>query len=231
MRFRIAERLEGRHPNRVSRDGVKRPVPTVLDLCSRVGEEPLRVLDAFDLLLGRFDQGVEGCRQSLTLLRVENRVFLEERDFLLGCLTVLGLVIPLEGAGVNDGRAVLSLLDMAAEFLRLPEGHPDRASVTGDFSRGPKLQDVDSLVGLSVVPQRPGDPAGGVLGIPGLHPRADTLFKLLDDAIGYAERRNQHERIASQRVTVMYRLCRLLLIVATVEMLSAVSIGLAAAGP
>ncbi len=36
------------------------------------------------------------------------------------------------------------------------------------------------------MPQRAGNPAGGVLGVPGLHPRADALFKLLDDAIGHA---------------------------------------------
>jgi hypothetical protein len=160
VRFRIAEGLEGRHANRVGCDGVKGPVPAVFDLRSGIGEEPLRVLDAFDLFLRRFREGVEVGRQTLALLDVENRVFLEERDFLLGLLAVFGLVLFLEGAGEDDGRAVLSLLDMAAEFLRLLERHPDRASVTGDFSGGPKLKDVNSLVGLSAVPQGAGNPAG-----------------------------------------------------------------------
>jgi hypothetical protein len=81
---------------------------------------------------------------------------------------------------------VLSLLDVPAKLLGLLEGKPNRASVTGDLGGGPKLENVDSLVGLAVVPQRPCDPAGGVLGVPGLHPRADALFELLDDAIGHA---------------------------------------------
>ena len=75
---------------------------------------------------------------------------------------------------------------MAAEFLCLLEGKPNGASVTGDFGGGPKLQDVDSLVGLAVVPQGAGNPADGVLGVPGLHPGADALFELLDNAIGDA---------------------------------------------
>ena len=75
---------------------------------------------------------------------------------------------------------------MPAEFLRLLEVDLSRASVTGDFSGAPKLQDVGSFVGLAVVPQRAVNPAGSVLGVPGLHPGADALFELVDDAIGHA---------------------------------------------
>jgi hypothetical protein len=61
------------------------------------------VLDALDLLLGRFGQRVEMRRQFLALLGVEDGVSLEEWDFLFGLLAVFGLVGLLERAGVDHG--------------------------------------------------------------------------------------------------------------------------------
>ena len=50
----------------------------------------------------------------------------------------------------------------------------------------PERENVDAAVGLAVVAQRAGDPAGGVFGVPGLHPRADALFEIGDDLRGDA---------------------------------------------
>jgi hypothetical protein len=59
-------------------------------------------------------------------------------------------------------RPVFAFLHVPAEFLGLLEGQPNRASVTADFSGGPELKDVDSLVGFAVMPQG----AGGRLLVP-----------------------------------------------------------------
>jgi hypothetical protein len=107
VRFCIAEGLEGRHPNRVGRNRVIGATSAVFDLRSGRGEESL---DPLDLLLGRFGQGVEVSGEAFASLDIENRVLLEERNFLLGLLAALGLVRPGERAGANDGGTVLSFL-------------------------------------------------------------------------------------------------------------------------
>ena len=71
------------------------PVPAAVadivnDNRSRAREEPLRMLDAFDLLLGRLGQCIKTLGQSFDLLGVEDGVFLEERNLFLDLLSVFG---------------------------------------------------------------------------------------------------------------------------------------------
>jgi hypothetical protein len=44
VRFRVAEGLKWRHPNRLSRDGVRGPVSAVFEFRSCIGDEPFGVL-------------------------------------------------------------------------------------------------------------------------------------------------------------------------------------------
>ena len=47
----------------------------------------------------------------------------------------------------------------------------------------PEQEDVPPPVGLAIGPKRPGNPAGGVLGVPGLHPRSDAPLQVRDDLV------------------------------------------------
>jgi len=100
------------------------------------------MFDAFDHLLGRFGQGVKAQGQSLDLLGIEDGVFLEIRNLLLGFLSVIGLVLLLEGAGVNDGRAILSPANASAEIPRLLEGQPNRQPYPLAHRRSKRRSDI-----------------------------------------------------------------------------------------
>src|SRR5437016_767891 len=78
---------------------------------------------------------------------------------------------------------MLALLDVPAQLFRLLERDPERAGKPLRLRRCPEHQDVDTVVGYAVVPQRPPDSARGVLGIPGLEPRPHAAFQLFDDAV------------------------------------------------
>jgi hypothetical protein len=75
---------------------------------------------------------------------------------------------------------------MGVEFERLAKGHPDRGREILRGCRHPKREHVDAAVGLAVVAQRPGNPSGGVFGVPRFHPRANAFFESLDDLRGDA---------------------------------------------
>lgn len=81
---------------------------------------------------------------------------------------------------------MLAFLDVAAQLLRLLKGQPERGHKALKLGRCPQHENVDSLVGLAIVPQRSRDASGGVLGVPGLEPRPCASLKLFNDAIGDA---------------------------------------------
>src|ERR1700730_9246585 len=68
----------------------------------------------------------------------------------------------------------------------LLEGEPQRAGVTLAHAGRPQHHHIDALVGDAVTAQQPRDPAGGVLGIPRLEPRADALLKISTNLVGDA---------------------------------------------
>src|SRR6202035_4657248 len=146
------------------------------------GEKVLRMGEAVGQVLRCLGPGVVMAGQSLDLLGIEYRVGLEEGNFLGRLLAAVGIGVGfLEGAGINNGGALLALLDKTAGFLGLVEGKPDRAAIALVHGGGPQDQDVDSLVSLAVVTKRAGNPAGGMGGVPRLVPRADAGFQLGDD--------------------------------------------------
>ena len=66
-------------------------------------------------------------RQTFALRQVEDREALQERDrlrFLAGLAAPASFVVGNEAVGIDDGRAVLALADIAAEAQRLAEGQP-----------------------------------------------------------------------------------------------------------
>src|SRR3954447_25234248 len=66
-------------------------------------------------------------RQAVTLIAVEDREALEERNalrFLTGLMCAAFFVDRHEAVGVDDGRAALALADVTTERQRLAEGKP-----------------------------------------------------------------------------------------------------------
>ena len=60
-------------------------------------------------------------------------------------------------AGIDNRRAAFALADMAAEFERLLESHPDRRGKAARRGGRPEDEDIDALVGDAVRAQRPRD--------------------------------------------------------------------------
>ena len=143
-------------------------------LAAKLSAAAIRSMPDFGGVGGR----VEMRRQAFDLLAVENGVALHEGDFALDLLAVVAGLGARDLVGIDDKRAVLALLHLRAQFLRLPVGHPDRADEALKLGLAPQHQHVDALVGLTVGAQRPGDPPGGMLGIPRLEPRPDSAFEI-----------------------------------------------------
>jgi hypothetical protein len=125
-------------------------------------------------------------RQAFDLFAVENGVALHKGDFAGGLLAVVAGLGARDLVGIDDKRSVLALPDMRAQFLRLAESHPDRTDEALQFGFAPQHQHIDALVRLPVATQGPGDPPGGMLGIPRLEPRADAAFEVGNDLVGDA---------------------------------------------
>src|SRR5690606_24652206 len=60
---------------------------------------------------------------------------------------------------------------MAAQFLRLFEGHPDRGGIAALARCTPQHQNIDTPIGLAVRAQRARDPARRMFGVPRFEPR------------------------------------------------------------
>src|SRR5258708_4506978 len=88
--------------------------------------------------------------------------------------------------GKDHKRAFLAFADVGVQFAGLAEGHPDRRGKILAQGGHPEGKHVDSGVGLAVVPQRTGNPSGGVLRVPWTYPRADTLLQILHNLRGDA---------------------------------------------
>ena len=185
--FRIAKALEGRHLDVIGREAEEGAVSAVTDFSFGGGEEGFRMFDARDRIEHRLGElGVMG-GQAVDLLDIEDRVALHVGDGLVDLLAggFIGFGSG-ERVGVDDRLALLALADMRPEFGGLAVGHPGwRGKSAIDGSR-PEHQDVDSVIGLTVMTQGPRDAPGGVLGIPGFHPGAHALFQIGDDLVGDA---------------------------------------------
>jgi hypothetical protein len=86
--------------------------------------------------------------------------------------------------GVNHHRSALALANVAAEFERLLERHPDRRREAASDGFRPEQHDIDALIGHAVMAQRARDASSRVGRIPGLDPRTHTALEIRDDAIG-----------------------------------------------
>ena len=114
-------------------------------------------------------------QQAIDLFDVEYGVPFPVRDFALDILA--GLVVVLgarDAVGVNDERAFLAFAHMRVEFEGLAECHSDGRGEILDRRGHPERESVDSTVGLTVVAQRTGNPAGGVFGVLWFHPAIST---------------------------------------------------------
>jgi hypothetical protein len=183
----VLEELEGRHLDAIGGDGVVRLIAAMADVRADRGEERLGSRVALHRLQNRLDLGRVVMRgQAVDLLDVEHAIALHEEGvalaFLAGLLVDLGLV---HAVGVDDRRSflVLALAHRAAEGFRLAGGHPDRSVVAGRDRFAPERDDVDPGIGLAVMTQRPGDPAGRVRGVPGLMPGPHAVLKRGDDPV------------------------------------------------
>jgi len=86
-----------------------------------------------------------------------------------------------DAVGVDDERAFFALADVRVEFKGLAKGHPDGRGEILDRRGHPERENIYSAIGLAVVPQRAGNPAGGVFGVPWFHPGAHTLCEVGHD--------------------------------------------------
>lgn len=133
----------------------------------------------------RIGLGVVVGGQVVDLFDVEDGVAFQVGDFsfdlFAGRFVRFGL---LEAVGVHHEAAVLALADMAAQFLRLLESHPNRGAVALFLGFHPQHEDIDAGIGHAVMPQGPGDLPGGVVGVPRLEPRPHAALKVGDDFLG-----------------------------------------------
>ncbi|MNV18112.1 hypothetical protein D3C71_1089250 [compost metagenome] len=163
------EGLEGRHVHGIGVRAVAGRVAARPDIGAGRGEVAFRMIDP----LG--DIGADRRRiavvQAFDLVQIEDDVALEEAPAPAG----LGLFVPVvggrDGRGVDDGSALFAFSNAAAERQGLTEGHPDGAGVAAARGPDPEGQDVDAVIGLSVMPQRAGD---GALGHPRTAPGSDA---------------------------------------------------------
>ena len=122
-------------------------------------------------------------RQVVDLIDAEHRISAQERngpfDF-VAMLVGLGLG---DLVGIDHHRSALAFADVAAEFERLLERHPDRRRETARDGFRPQQHDVDALIGHPVMAQRPRDASSRVGRIPWLDPGPHAALEIGDDAI------------------------------------------------
>jgi hypothetical protein len=127
----VAEEIDARHMDVVSRGDVTSPVATVNDIRARRREKVSGMGDALHGVRPDFRLAVIMLGQSLDLLNIENGVTFHEGDRVFALLA--GRLIRLgtdDLVGVHDKAALLALPDMRLQFQGLLEGHPDRSGVT-----------------------------------------------------------------------------------------------------
>jgi len=184
---RLAEGFKRRHLHGVGRETVIGARSAVGDFCAGGMKEFLGMIDAGHGVERGFCLRVVDFRQAVDLFDVEDAVILHVRDLALDILA--GLVVVLgarDAVGIDDERAFLAFADVRVEFKGLTKGHPDGRGEILDRRGHPERENVDSAIGLAVVPQRAGNPAGGVFGVPWFHPRAHALFEVGHDLGGDA---------------------------------------------
>jgi hypothetical protein len=183
----IAKRLEGRHLHAVLILRIVSPVPAMPDICAGRREKAFRSRDPRNRVQHRLRHRVEMRRESLHLLCIEDGVTLHERDdaflILAGGLVGFGAV---DRVGVDDQRSLLALAHMPAQFLRLPEGQPQRGRVAALLRRHPQHDYVDAAVRDAVAAQGPGNAPGGMFSVPRLVPWGGALREGCYNAVGHA---------------------------------------------
>ena len=81
-----------------------------------------------------------------------------------------------DGVGIDHERAFLALADMGIQFRAWRKVIQIGAAKSG-LRRTARAKNIDSAIGLAVVAQRAGNPAGGVVRVPWFYPGADALFQ------------------------------------------------------
>ena len=178
----IAESLEGRHLHVVEFLRVVGAVAAVLSRSPRGSDEGFGAFDALHGVERRGGFRVVDFGQAVDLLDVEHAVAFHVGDFALGVLA--GRVVMLgagDAVGVHDQRGFFAFANLRAQLRGLPVGDPDRGGEVLRHGGSPESENIDAAIGLPVMTQGPGDPSGGVFGVPGFDPRADALFETGDD--------------------------------------------------
>ncbi len=85
----------------------------------------------------------------------------------------------------SESLAAFAFLHMTTDFVRLPEGQPQRAVVTARDGRGPQHHDIDALVGNAVMPHAD-DFTCHVSCAQGAVPRAQAVLQVGNDAVSDA---------------------------------------------
>ena len=172
------------------------------DVSAGAGKEPLGVRDPLDRVRRLLGLGIVGGGQAIDLFGVEDGIAFEEGDSVLFLLTVIVCLAAGEGVGVDDERSFLAAADLAAQLGRLAVGHPQRGDEVLAKGGKPQQQDIDTPIGYGIEAERSRHLAGGVSGVPGLHPGTHAGFQLGDDLSGDAginvDARGGHGRILSQ---------------------------------
>ena len=120
----IAKRLERRHLDIVHDRGIVGLVAAVPNDRTRIAEEAIGALDAFDRIKDPGGRGIIAVGQTVDLLDIEHRIGLQERDLPVDLVTVsIGFRLG-KAAGEDDGRASLALAYGPADFEGLLERHP-----------------------------------------------------------------------------------------------------------
>ena len=185
--FGVAERLERGHLHPVIGDAVVSLIAAMPDGGPCRGEERFGLLDALHGVKTRLRLRIETLGQAVDLVHAKDGVAFEEGDFALGFLARVLIDFRFADAvGIDDQAAVLALSHKPAEFLRLPERHPDRRGETFRDGLAPEHQHVDPLIRQTVEPQRPRNAPCRVLRVPRLQPWPDALLQIGHNSIGDA---------------------------------------------
>jgi len=182
---RVLETLEWRHLDHIGGDAVKSTISAVSDSCSQGCEELLRMIYTGHRVRVRCDFRVINFRQAFDLLDVENGVPLKEWDFPVDFVARLFVgFFSLDAVCVDDKRAFLALADVRVKFRCLFKRHPDGRREVLRHGTCPQRENVDSAVGLPIVPEWARNPSRCMLGVPRPNPRPHAFFQVADDLVG-----------------------------------------------
>lgn len=182
--FGVLEGFRGRKLDDIEGRGVIGHIPTMAERCAGRIEELLGVFEELQRLAVGFRLGLIVGGESVDLLYVENRISLHEGDFALDGVAVVGGLFLGEAVGIDYEGTMLAFAHLGADGFGLLVCHPYIGGVTLGHGFAPEKKDIDSLIGRAVMAKRASNAAFRVAGVPWFQPRADSLLKVGDDALG-----------------------------------------------